>query len=266
MLSLKKVKTIDIILGFIFVFSLLFLYFFFRREEVDVIVKVRVTDQEVLYAKSNPDLWYANQFRVGETERDSMGKVIAEIIDVESIKINPKESIVYLDLKLKATYNKRTETYIARGKKMAYGAPMRFNFDNITFDGHIVQYPNYEGNNQVNVKKVRVIALERYIEPSLADAINIDDAMLDSRGKELVRIIDKKVLPAEIVTTNSQGDPLLRYSPIYKDLFLTLVISVKEVNKTFFLFDKEPLTIGTSIPLNFEKVSIFPMVTDFELN
>ncbi len=265
-LNLKKINKIDIFLGFIFLFSIIFLYFFFKREEMDVIVRVRVTDQEVLYAKSNPDLWYANQFRVGEVERDSIGKVIAEIIAVESIKVNPKESIVYLDLRLKATHNKRTETFIARGKKLAYGAPMRFNFDNITFDGHIVQYPNYENDNQVIIKKVKVAAIGRHVEPSLAQAINIDDVILDSKGNELVRIVKKEVLPAEIVTTNNQGDPLLRYSPVYKDLFLTLVISAKEVNNTLFIFDKEPLTIGTSLPLNFKKVSVFPMVTDFELN
>jgi len=224
-------------------------------------IRVKVTDQDVLYANTLPTNSYAHQFRVGDKEVDAIGKAIAEVISVERYNISADRQVVYLDMRVRATYDTRSKRFSVHGRNLAFGTPMRFNLDGVVFDGIITDFPGLlsEPNRQ---KRVIVKALGRKVEPSVAASVQKGDRVVDSKSKVLIEVIDSMVKKEERVVATDRGDLLLRYDPIFKDLELTLQINARQVDGVLYVFDDQPLKIGEQIPLNYSSVSVLPMITE----
>lgn len=241
-----------------------FFVFFYRRSEI-ITIRVKVTDQDVLYQRYEPTTWYANRFFVGDKELDTLGRTITQIIGVETFPIDSRHKAVYLDLKIKSTYDTRTKSYSSRGKKIMFGTPLRINLNNITFDGFITEFPGSDKNDSVIVKKASVQALARKLEPSIAEAIHTGSKIYDSNNTLLAEITDVLIKPAEKVTTTDAGDLLLRYDPLYKDVLITVTLRTKTIGKETFIFDTLPLKIGEPLPLNLDTVSIPPNINNYSI-
>ncbi|MGD9129357.1 MAG: DUF4330 family protein [Candidatus Woesebacteria bacterium] len=261
----KNISIFDLLVFSVLLLAIAFFFFFFYRKAEYINIRIKVTDRDILYARNQPTAWYANQFKKGVMERDAVGRIISEVTNVERFAINANTKAVYLDLKVRATYDSRTKSYTVRGKKMVFGAPMRFNLDDITFDGFVVDFPGMYQQGDVSQKKVIVEVLAREIEPELIGAIQIGDKIVNSNDELLAEVLDIQVSPAEQVVTTDRGDMLLRYDPLYKDLRMTVAVRVIESQNDLFVFDNLPLKIGEQIPLNFEKISFLPLVVDYKV-
>ncbi|KKS89858.1 MAG: hypothetical protein UV63_C0012G0010 [Microgenomates group bacterium GW2011_GWC1_43_11] len=238
-----------------FICLLVFFLFFYRKSET-ITIRVKVTDQDVLYQRTEPTMWYANRFFVGDKELDALGRTITEIVGIDMFPVDSKHKAVYLDLKVKAVYDTRTKTYSTHGKTLMFGTPMRFNVSKVTFDGFVTEFPGSEKDAGVKIGKATVKALARNLEPSIASAITPGSKILDSNQLLLAEITDVTVTPAEKVTTTDAGDLLLRYDPLYKDALITVDIRTKTVGKDVYIFDNLPLKIGEPLPLHLENVSV----------
>lgn len=240
-----------------------FFLFFYRRAEY-ITIKVKVTDQEVLTAFNEPRNYYAWQFHVGDVERDVIGRVITEITDVESFSIDPERQAVYLTLRVRATYDTRTRTYSARGKTLMYGTPMRFNLNNVTFDGFVIDAPNLIKLN-VEEQVVKVTAIARNIEPAVLRAVKVGDTMSDNQGKVLVKVNKLESFRSEQVTTDFRGNFAVRNNPLSYDLRLELDLLVKKVNgREVVMFDNYRVNIGNLVPITTSRYSLYPMIEKIE--
>lgn len=242
-----------------------FFFFYRKREYVDI--RVKITDQNVLYAENRPQNWYADRFKEGDVERDVLGRVITEIKNVERYSIDNFEKAVYLDLKVAATYDSRTKTYSARGKTLNFGSPVRFNLSRISFDGLVTETPNsqYQDNLTISRKKadVRVRAIQEkdeggidYVEPESLQSIEAGDKITSSNGEVLAEVVDIRVTPAERVVQDDRGNLYLRYDPIYKDALITLDLRAKTLGDETYVFDNFPLRLDSEIGLAFPKVFV----------
>lgn len=264
MKSLQKIRVNPVDIGILFVVAACifgFFLFFYRKSEY-VNIRVKVTDKDVLYAQTQPQAWYANRFEVGDFEPDALGRKITEIEGVEAFSVSADKKAVYLDLRVKATYDTRTKLFSSRGKTLAFGMPMRFTLSHVTFDALVTEFPGSHESANYSVGSSRVSAIAREVEPSVAAAINEGDTIADSNGIVLAQILGAVVNPAERVTETAGGDLLLRHDPLYKDIILTLSVRTKTFQGEPFIFDNMPLKIGEPIPLNFTNTSIFPIITD----
>jgi len=266
---LKKLTYFDIALIVLLVILFLGFFFFFYRKAEYANIRVKVTDQEVLYARTLPTTWYANQFVVGDIERDTLGRVISEIVGIERFNVKSDKKTVYLDLRVRATYDTRTKLYSARGRPLIFGTPVRFNFSKVTFDGIVTEFPNSSAQKNLKITNTKVTALLRGIEPEkkpdepeILRAVKVGDKIYDSNGNVLAEVLDLKIRPAERVTQTTQGELLLRHDPLYKDALFTLNIRSKILDNESFMFDNIPLKIGEKLPLNFEDVSLFPVIIE----
>lgn len=264
---LKKLTYFDIALIVLLTILFLGFFFFFYRKAEYANIRVKVTDQEVLYARTLPTTWYANQFVVGDVERDALGRVISEIVGIERFNVKSDKKVVYLDLRVRATYDTRTKLYSARGRPLIFGTPVRFNFSKVTFDGIVTEFPNSSAQKNLKTTNTKVTALLRGIEPEkvpdepeILKAVKVGDKIYDSNGKVLAEVLDLKIRPAERVTQTTQGELLLRHDPLYKDALFTLNIRSKILDNEPFMFDNIPFKIGERLPLNFEDVSLFPVI------
>jgi len=247
-------------------------FFFFYRKSEYVDIRIKVTDQNVLYAQTYPQNWYANSFRKGDIERDLLGRVITEIIGVESFNVDNTEKAVYLDIRVKATYDSRTKLYSARGKNLTFGTPVRFNLSEVTFDGIVTEFPNSEIQENLIVIYKRADVLVKgeqktkegieVIEPQVLESIEKGDKIVDSNGRLLAEVIDIKINPAEKITQDERGNVYLKRDPYYKNARITLNLRTKVVNGESYIFDDYPLRMGKEISLIFSDVFVKGQIVD----
>lgn len=259
----KHIKLLDLVIFVILVAVGLFFFSFFYRKTEFINIRVKVTDQDVLYANTIPQKWYARQFHKGDVELDAVGREITEILSVERIPLNDNQESVYLDLKVRSTYDSRTNSYSTRGKRVIFGIPMRFNLSGITFDGIIVGSPDIQ-ENESKKEQVRVTTLLRGAEPFLAEKITTGDAMFKSDNQIIANIVNVVKKPAERVVQTDRGDLLLRHDPLYKDVTIVVEIDSEMINKERYVYYDTPLRVNSVLPLNFSDYSIFPIVTKIE--
>jgi len=257
----RNLKIFDYSIIIVTVALLLGLFMFFFRKSEMVKIRVKVTDQNVLNPRSMPHTWYANRFVVGDGERDTLGRSISKIINMEIFNVTEDKKAVYLDMEVKAVYDARSKTYTARGKQLVFGAPMRFNLSTITFDGFITEVPNDSYAQNLTTQYYIIETIGRYIEPKILSTIKQGDTIYNSNNILLAELLNIKILPAELVTENWLGEPLLKQDPLYKDIIMTLKIRTKKYQGEIFMFDDVPVKIGTQVPLNFPNISLFPIIT-----
>ncbi len=262
----KTISFFDVlVIGFIGVLGLAFFFFFYRKPE-NITIRVKVTEQEPLYQQTNPKNWYASQFVTGDGEYDNLGRKSAEIIGVEQFSTDSKTKAVYVDLRIRGVYDSRSKQYSARGKTLSFGTPMRFSLAKVTFSGFVTEFPGSETEPGMKIGTATVIALDRYVEPALAQAIKKGDQISNSNQILLAEITDIVVGSAQKVTQNAAGDLLLRLDPLYKDVTFTVSVRTKTIRGETLIFDNVPLKIGETLPLNFPNISRFPLITNFTLN
>jgi hypothetical protein len=265
---------IDIVLIAIACLFLLFLIFFLRRKQEIITFTVKVTDRDILYAKTNPSNTYSYAFNEGDTEKSELGRTIAEIVSVDSIQETPHVQTVYLDVRAKATYSPRSNKYTFKGRPIVFGQPFVFEFSNVKTEGIVVDFPGFLLNTQVKeykqIIKVQVAHEERSfsdvygIRTFEADAIKIGDQILNSNGETMITVLDKEVYPSKRTVINGNGKSMIVYDPQLKDVFLTLEVSIKEINDKIYALDYIPIYIGGSIPLNFKNISVWPVIIEIE--
>jgi hypothetical protein len=240
---------------------LAFFLFFYRKNEV-ITIRVKVTDQEVLYANTQPLNWYANHFKVGDSEADALGRTITEITHVQVFPTSAKTSVVYLDLNVRATYDRKTKTYSARGRNLSFGTPLRFSLGKVTFDGIVVDFPNM--NQSINQRELIVTSSAKNVEPYFSPSLHIGDKITDSNGKVFAEITSIETSPAKKVTQTSSGELLLKKDPYFVDLEIKVKVDAKVIDGVSYFFDDSPLKIGEIIPLNLNNVSLFPVISRIE--
>jgi hypothetical protein len=257
--TLKKLNPFDVFMIIIALSILFGFFFFFYRRAEYITIQVKVTNQEVLYAATLPKNSYSRYFTVGDVERDAVGRVISEVIDVESYPVSSENQAVYLTLKVRSTFDTRTKTYSARGKTLMYGTPMRFNLSSVTFDGFVTQVPNTSVSHKQKIMLVQ--AVSRYVEPATAKVIKAGDTIINSKNEVLIKITSVRVEPAIQVTTNISGDLLERRNPYFKDIYLDMEVLVDEFNnKDLVLLDEIKFQVGAVVPFSNKNYTIYPMI------
>lgn len=238
----KSISFFDLsILVLLGILSIVLFFFFYRKSEF-IEIRVKVTDQDVLFANSRPDFFYAEHFVVGDTERNSLGAVISEIINVERYPLKDGEDLVFVDLRVKATYDSRSQTYSARGQNIAYGSPTRFFMGSVTFDGFIVDFPGKETRSNIQEKRIQFTIRQKDMEPEIAEKIAVGDAIYDSDGNQILTVAGLRIKPAAVGTVHSDGR--LRIDSRLKDIDVTIEADVQQVGDTYLFFHDTPIFIG----------------------
>lgn len=261
----KQFNSLDVIL--VVIFGLLlsgFVLFFMRKSEM-VQIRVRVTDQDALFAWTNPPNWYAYAFKAGDKESDSLGRVLAEIIAVEQIGVTSETKAVYLDMNVRATFDPRTKRYTFKGKNLAFGTPIRFNLQQVFFDSIVVKTP-YTDNEFSNVR-LKVVAEGYDIRSFLAiQAQEFEGKSVISNSGQVYLTIDSVRVEKSksIYRFLDIEQVLLQEAHDYKDVAFELTIYAKKSPYEYFIYEDIPIKVGEMIPIHFPEMTFFPTVTKIE--
>ncbi len=283
---LKKLslRTIDYVLFVVLGAVLIGVFIFLFRKTEFVELRVKVTDRDLLYARTQPLSWFANRFQIGDVEKDALGRINSQIVDVESFDVSqPRElrgdyfsdsntiprKVVYLTIQTRAVYDSRSKAYSIKGQKLAFGTPLQFNFSTIQFDGLVTDVNNIQDIYETEVVELEAKLLypsREYSDvygvlPEIADAVKVGDKILDSNKNVLVKIESNEIVPARRIVITDMGQPLEVTDPVLKDVTYTILLKTKVFRNEIYAFDDIPVKIGSVLPLNFDHISVFPTIT-----
>lgn len=267
---LRNLKFFDFLVISLFIVLGISFFFFFFRQSKYITVKLKITEKNVLYAYSAPPSWFVYLFKEGMKERDGLGRVNAEVLDVYFYDTTPANKAVYLTLKLRATYSSRSRGYKYKGKVVAAGEGLRINLEKILAEGLIVEVEGMESPfEEVHLQvKAQIVEIDRVFsettgtEAYIADAIRVGDKVFDSSGRFMAEVMEKKVQPAQKNTFDDKGNVYQRFDPRKKDIFLTLKVRAKKINNEFYFFDDVRIKVSGDLPFHFKDISIYPVVTE----
>lgn len=268
----SKVTIFDYLVFALMIVILLVAFIFFYRKSEYITIKVKVASPSLFYPVFNwtdpyPSSWYAQNFKAGDIEKDTLGRVTAQILNVQSFDITATKKLVYLKMKVRAVYDSRTKSYTARGKKIVFGTMLRFDMSGVSFDGYVVDFPGSKLNKDVKIEKREIEVFSHGLmdnvngfNPRIFESVKVGDTVKDSDGQVIATV--KKVIlgPAMRITTDDQGRVYMRQDPFYKDLNLTLDIQLKEINGELYIYDDLPIRIGMEIPITFNTLALNPIV------
>lgn len=276
---IKNLKFFDwILVGLSLLAVFIFAVIFFRRSSYITAV-VEVGEDSVFYPSwltawndfSGTQGWFAESFYEGQTEKDGLGKIRAEILNVYSYDKTPTRKTVYLTVKLKVVYSRASNTYTYKGTPVLVGSKIKLNLDSLYMEGLVTSVEGFPENTvrekivvEAQIREESPTFLETAgTKPYVADAIKAGDEVKDSNGKTVIKIIEKRVLPAKKAVTTSDGRVVLRNDPVKKDVYLKLEIQALKIGDRYFFLDDIPILVDQMIPINTSNISVFPVVTKF---
>jgi hypothetical protein len=231
---------------------------------------VKITEDSILYVRNNPQAWFVYLFKEGMRERDGLGRTSAEIEKVNYYDSGEAKKAVYLNLRLRVDYNKRSRNYLYKGKPLLIGSPIKIEFEDIITEGLVTSVEGVDDPRKdvELIVKSQIFDLNPVfpetngVQPFLAEAINVDDKVRDSNGREVITVLEKTEEAAKKIVTNDKGEVFLRRDPVKKDVYLTLKLLVRQINDEYYLFDDIQVKIGNGIPIHTVNYSIWPVVTE----
>lgn len=271
--KLKEIDVFDLFSAFALLSIIIFLFIFLFRKEVHISITLRVRSNDVpflyFYDHDNPPSWFSFLLREGMKEKDSLGRTKAEITKVLLYDIKPDTKAAYLTVRLKAGYNKRENKYRYHGEPVLIGSQLELEFEEIKIRGlvtHIEGVPDPREKTELIIEArltdlSSVFPETRGVEPHIVEAFSVSDRSYDSQGNIVAEILGKRVSPADKTVTDSRGNLFVKKDPFKKDVFLKLKIKVTKMNNEFFFLDTEKIEVDRTIPVQLEKITIWPVIT-----
>lgn len=271
--KLKKIAIFDLVSSLILLSIIIFLFFFLFRKKtyINITLRVRSNDAPFLYFYDydNPPSWFSFLLREGMEERDSLGRTEAEVTKVLLYDITPETKAAYLTIRLRADYNKRENKYKYHGEPALIGSYLELQFEELRIKGLVTHIEGVTDPREKTELELEARLIDRSsefpetrgIEPHIAEAFSIGDKSYDSQGSVMAEILDKKVVPADKLITDDKGNIFVRKDPFKKDVFLKLKIKVTKINNELFFLDTEKVEIDRTIPVQLEKITIWPVIT-----
>ena len=191
-MKLKKLDLFDKSVITLLALGVLFgIVILFRKSQFLEVV-IRVDQEQITYSpwadQTGTRPSFANKVKIGQAEKDGLGKIRAEILKLKIYDVTSKNQALFIKAKIKTTYTKASNTYSFKGRPVAIGELITLNLEAITLKGMIVSIPaiDQQKNEAVSLKvDVRLIS-QNPVFPNtngtydyLADAVKIGDQIMD---------------------------------------------------------------------------------------
>jgi hypothetical protein len=254
-----------------------FAYVFFRKADY-IVATIKINEDNPVYGEwidyNGTRPWFAEALRENVKLTDGLGRTSAEVLSIKSYDMRSNRKALYLKVRLRTTYSKRSNQYSFNGLPLTVGSIIRLNFNTVSIEGLVT---DVQGLPDLRKKVKLLVDVKLEEETGLnfqtsgvlpyiaAEAMNIDE-IKDGEGEVIMKVIKKHVEDADTFVVTSDGRSLVRKNPLRKDVYLTLEIQAEEIENRYYLFDDFPILIGGKLPLNTDKLSFFSKITDIKVS
>lgn len=266
---LRRLTVFDWLAISVVFLGLIFLGQFIFKKEKWVKIEVKVSRPELWGETLPPPYWLADRIKKGDEQYDSLGRKVAEVLDVRTYEWTRGKKIVYLSLNLRVEVDKRKRTLKFNQRPLEIGEEIDLELGEVGVQG-LVTFVEGVPDTRVWEEKIVEVRIIEWFEvfpetlgtlPWRAEAIKVGDQVKDVQGGVAAEVLDKRVRPAEKIVKTADGRVFVRQDPIKKDVSLVLKLkTVKQAGVNYFL-DEFKVKVGSTILLSLPEIDIWPEIT-----
>jgi len=265
---IKRLTFFDWTAVAVFLVAVLAILFLLGKREKWVQIEVRVIPRPG-WEENLPSYWAVGALKKEDAEYDSLGRKIAEVLEVENFEEQGKGRVTYLQVLVRAGYDSRTRKITYNHSPLEIGGAIDLHLGMTKISGLVTFIEGITDERfwEEKVVETRVIH-ERDIfpgtqglDPWVADAIKVGDQMRDNQGMVIAEVISRRIEPARVIFTTNSGKVLINEDPIKKDIFLNLRLRTLKQDGVNYFFNDYKVKVGSSIPLFLPQVDIWPVIT-----
>jgi hypothetical protein len=254
--KIKKLSILDwfIIAGVCVVFGFV-LYNRVTKKEEWIWIKLNISDNTSWSQGSPPPYWYAQGLTKGQSAYNSFGQKIAEAGSIENYDMGGTNRLIYMDIKLLVSYDKRQHIYLYNYQPLQIGNQIDLTFNQYNVRGIVT----YIGSNKIQYqdKEIEVKLLNEF--QWSADSYKEGLRMTDMSGTTVAQILSVSTTDTTVSQlTDSDGRMILisNPDPSRKEVTIRLKIKTFTFAGASYFIDGAAIKIGENIWFQFQNTAI----------
>lgn len=230
-----------------------FVYNRLQRHTTWINLRLAIKNSDVWYNGQSPQYWYMADLNVGDVAYDSFGEKTAEVMQIDNYDQGGPYRLIYVDLKIRADYDKRKHQYLYEFKPLTVGSGLLLNFNNQQVNGLVVSFADQQLSYQDKVITVRM----RTVLPQFADAIKVGDKTTDSQGNVVAEILAVKSQETTYYDfSDLRGKKIQVSDPEYRDIDVKVRVKTFESLGRSYYINQSALKVGSNIWLQFPQYAL----------
>lgn len=261
--KLFPVSGIGVLL--LFVCLVLFTIFFFTRSTEYVEIRLFLTEREWAKTWENyPDYFYLENISTDLFEKDEIGRIVAEVTEIHTNRLPYTHNTALATVKLRANYNKNTQTYSFQGKPLIIGDYQRLRVGKMRLQGYLIDVG--KELDPITTKNVRIIVelddlqeADRNLTNSRAIGVSNELASFLVEGKTINNFENEPILRIDSVSLSPGERKIFDNSGIYTISDDSLISGVMQlsikadvINGIQYWNFSEPIQLGRRMVLHFD--------------
>jgi hypothetical protein len=282
---LKKFSFSDILTISVFIGILCIAAAFFLRKSEYVYITLFISQEEIYSPVNKPSAWYLDALKPGLSEKDLLGRELITISDVYRYNATTpvKNNDIYVTLKIRSVYNKRTKQYSYNGNPLQIGTFQLIRFQNFVITGIIRSmgernpkerqsfiikgfldpknndYPLKSDTNYLRTNIVDINGVPKSVTSKLSQGVK----MLDSHKQTVAEITQISKKPG-LIRIPQNGQIVSFEDPEKERIDLTVLVQAEQVDNKPFFQNEYPLSVNSLIELAFPDIIIQLTITDVQ--
>jgi len=263
--QLSTLGPIEIFIILTIIFLTVFTVKFFGKKKESLIIKVEVVRKN--WSENYDPLgyrvpfWLSDKVKIGQTEKNKSGQIIATLINFESYDHGDQESELYLTLKVETLFDKRSGIYYYKDKPLNLGSPIELNLDNIEIYGQIID--NNVPQNGYPTKyfniKARARNLDSWVYSKIIPGIKIYDRANNEVIGEIINTNLENSTLQEIKNDPNTGKYLQATLNKNKDLIVDIKLKAYQMDHRWFFSGRQNLKIGNPLSIYTPQVDLYKL-------
>jgi len=258
----KSIGIFEFLVGLVILLALIFVVFQTRSKEEWVEVEVKISSSSWWQAYFiSPPFWLGESVGIGDQEFDSMGKEIAEVLDIKVYELRNEggeekttRKDYYLTLNLKVVKDRRTKKLNFKNKPLEIGIPIEFHLENTFVLGLVTYIKDIPDTRKTEELIIEGTWMNTF--PWHAEAIQVGGEMRDGSGRVVAKILDKQINLADMIVTTDDGRVLIRKNPLKRDVSIKARILVRKVGENYYFREDQKVKIGENLFIHLPEVDV----------
>lgn len=258
-----------IVTGGFFLCVVIFFSLIFLRQDKYVFVRLFLTQrEEAKYWSNFPDNFYYRKLQVGLSEKNELGKSIAEVTDVFRTNTTYSNELGIATIKLKANVNKTTGVYSFQGQPLIIGEYQRIRMGSILLQGYLIDISIENEEYKEKVYRVKAIIDDwgestrgsndtkvTGVPKEVVMAVENNESVINSHGDVSTRLLNLSYQPAQRVSYTSTGKKTFQDPDLYEGE-VELELRTIEIDGTDYWDFVVPMQVGQRFTINFKNTQL----------
>lgn len=247
-----RIFHIFLLLIGLFLFSIFFYIYKQEQSSVQFYVTALLGNGQDIFVAS--PYWVANSVTKGTKDTALLGKVNAEILDVESYEGGSHGKYVILQLKLSA-FQDRSGSLFYKNQLLEVNKWIELKFGKISEKAFLT----YIGNKSPDLTKhkFRLTVEKKNEEPFIVNNLAVGDEMINNKQEVIAKVLAVRSTPAEIRSQSPSGTMIISADPVRKDIVLQVDVLANLREGIEYFEELRKLKAGEKINLFFPEATLW---------